>query len=155
MHPRFVRSTTDVMKRIATTAVLALVLAGSASVASAGSEEDLFGPRYHSVSVTKDGQPKALVEGTKLRIRFARHGNREDADWHSGCNFFAARIEVGEETIDFGPIVSTDISCDTSSERQDRFFARFFASDPSWTASGREATLANERVVIELRRRAN
>ncbi len=145
------------MKRSALSALASVaalgLLASATSSALAGSEEDLFGPRYHSVSVTKDGKPRSLVEGTKLRVEFTRGGRSDEARWDSGCNFFGSQIEVGETAIDFGPIVSTAIGCETAFMRQDRFFARFFASDPEWTAEGRFATLSNARIEIELKRR--
>jgi heat shock protein HslJ len=126
-----------------------------AGTALAGEEEALFGPRYHSVSVTKDGQPKPLVEGTKLWVKFT-HGDFQDSvTWRAGCNFFGAPVRVNEETLNVRRIGSTDMACIGDGRmRQDRFFANFFGSDPAWTAAGRRATLSNDRVVIELRRRA-
>ncbi len=129
------------------------VLLCTAPVAAGGDEEALFGKRYHSVSVTKDGQPFGLVRGTKLRIGFSRHRGSDWAGWDSGCNAFGAEITLEEDVIDFEPPYQTLMGCTRRLLRQDAFFDRFFASDPAWTASGRELTLWNERVTVELRRR--
>ena len=131
-----------------------VVLLGMPSPASAGDEEALFGKkRYHSVSVTKDGQPFGLVRGTKLRVGFGR-GQSDSVSWDAGCNAYGAKIRVEEDVIDVREIVSTLVGCRRRLMRQDAMFGRFFESDPAWSASGRELTLSNERMTIELRRRA-
>ncbi len=128
--------------------------AGALPVAHAGDEEALFGPRYHSVSITKDGQPRDLVKGTKLRVKFFHADDHDGVRWHSGCNYFGARIKVTNRRIETGDIAGTEIGCAPEEQRQDDFFARFFKRDPAWSAKGRHLTLSTERVVIELRRRA-
>lgn len=127
------------------------VLAAALPAAHAGEEEALFGSRYHSVSVTKDGQTRELVEGTKLRVKFFHDGERDGVRWHSGCNYFGARIEVTSKRIKTDDIIGTEIGCEE--QRQDAFFARFFSQDPRYVASGRRLTLSTDRVVVELRRR--
>jgi heat shock protein HslJ len=141
--------------RIAMAGVLgaAVALLGAASPASAGDEEALFGKRYHSVSITKDGAPKALVEGTKLRVQFSHGDDHDSILWRAGCNFFGRQIIVTEETIDTRGGSSTEMGCPNELQRQDEFFAHFFRQDPAWNASGRELTLSTDRVTIELRRR--
>jgi heat shock protein HslJ len=125
-----------------------------AGTAVAGDEEALFGPRYHSVSVTKDGDPKPLVKGTKLWVKFT-HGDFQDSvTWRAGCNFFGAPVKVNEETLNVRRIGSTDMACIGDGRmRQDNFFAHFFHQDPAWDAEGRDLTLSTERVSIELRRK--
>ena len=131
-----------------------VVLLGIPSPASAGDEEALFGKkRYHSVSVTKDGQPFALVRGTKLRVGFGR-GDPHSMGWIAGCNAFGAEFAIEEDVLDVTTTYYTLMGCTRKLLRQDALFQRFFESDPAWSASGRELTLSNERMTIELRRRA-
>lgn len=135
---------------------LVTVLLGGAPVAAAGDEAALFGKKYHSVSVTKDGKPKPLVEGTHLWVKFRQGGERASVAWRAGCNFYGARLEIEEDVLDVkrGSMVSTDMGCiGDRYRRQDDFFAGFFAKDPSWSATGDDLTLATERVTIELSRK--
>jgi heat shock protein HslJ len=136
--------------------VLAVAFLIAASPARAGDDEALFGKRYHSVSVTKDGEPLALVEGTKLRVGFIR-GKVDSASWHAGCNAYGAHIAIVKDVIDVDPksMISTAMECfGDGLARQDNFFAHFFKGDPTWSASGRDLTLGTERVTVELRKRA-
>ncbi|HYH60435.1 MAG TPA: META domain-containing protein [Solirubrobacterales bacterium] len=142
---------------VQTSALVCVVGALTAAPAAlAGDEDALFGApkakRYHSVSVTKDGNPQELVKGTKLRIGFSRKQG-DHAYWYSGCNSFQAEIEVDDSVITIDEVDQTLRGCKGALSGQDAFFAEFFESDPSWRASGRNLTLSNERVTIELRRR--
>ena len=143
--------------RIAVAGVLSavVVLLATAPVAAAGDEAALFGKKYHSVSVTKDGKPKPLVEGTHLWVKFRQDGERTSVGWRAGCNFYGARLEIEDDVLDVKrrSMISTDMGCSSDRHRQDDFFARFFAQDPSWIASGDDLTLATERVTIELSRK--
>ena len=141
--------------RLAAPALVAgAVLTAAAPIALAGDEEALFGPRYHSVSVTKDGEPKSLVADTKLRVEFFRNVERDELAWHAGCNRFGYRIIVSQSEIDTRYGASTEIGCPRDLANQDDFFARFFKQDPAWSAEGRYLTLSTERVTVELRRRS-
>jgi len=137
--------------------VLVLV-AGALTVASpalAGDEEALFGKKYHSVSVTKDGEPKPLVKGTHLWVDFRHNDENDGVAWRAGCNYYGAPIELADNILDTGQIVGTEMACiGDGLMRQDRSFVRFFRRDPAWSASGRDLTLNTNRVTIELRRRA-
>lgn len=128
-------------------------LAVSVPAGHAGDGEALFGPKYRSVSVEKNGEPRELVDGTRLQVKFAHEDGGDVVRWSSGCNLFGAQIEVSEAAIDTGEITSTDMACQNALGRQDNFFARFFAGDPSYSAEGRRLTLSTDRVEIELRRR--
>ena len=140
---------------------IGVILAGTAFVGvaatagAAGDSDALFGPRYHSVSVTKDGEPKPLVEGTKLRVKFT-HGDFQDSvTWRAGCNYFGAPVDVEEETLNVRRIGGTAMACiGDGLMRQDDFFVHFFHQDPAWDAEGRDLTLSTDRVTIEFRRRA-
>ena len=134
------------------TATAALFAAG-ASPSIAGDEEALFGKKYHSVSVTKDGQPKPLVKETKLRVQFFHAEEEDELAWHAGCNRFGYAVIVLDELLDTDYGSSTEIGCPGDLARQDIFFAHFFKRDPAWSASGRNLTLSTERVTIDLRRR--
>ena len=132
-----------------------MALFGASAPALAGDEEALFGKKYHSDSVTKDGEPRPLVKGTRLWVRFNRTEDRTSVGWRAGCNYWGARLEVLDDLLDVKgrSLVSTDMGCPSQAhQRQDEFFARFFRKDPSWDATGDDLTLATERVTIELSR---
>ena len=136
-----------------------MVVAGvlmAAPTALAGDEEALFGKKYHSASVTKDGEPKPLVKGTHLWVQFHHNDDHDGVAWRAGCNYYGARMTIAEDVIDVKrkTIISTDMACiGDHYRRQDDFFARFFAKDPAWSAEGSDLTLSTERITIELHRR--
>ena len=125
-----------------------------APVTHAGDESKLFGPAYFATSITKEGEARELVEDTRLRVKFKRDEERDAVTWSAGCNYFGARIVLGDAHIDTRQIIGTQIGCRRALARQDDWIAKFFRSDPGWTAEGRRLTLSTERVEIELRRKS-
>jgi heat shock protein HslJ len=101
---------------------------------------------FLSQSVTEDGAPRALVDGTRLRLQFFEHP-RVNAS--AGCNSLG-----GEYAIDGGAFVMTDagqteIGCDLELHDQDDWYFGFLLSSPSIVVDGDTLVLDGDGVHIE------
>ncbi|MEJ7875620.1 MAG: hypothetical protein WKF62_03095 [Solirubrobacterales bacterium] len=72
----------------------------------------LFGPAYRSTAVTKDGEPRELVDGTRLRAKFTHDDDGDALAWRAGCNYFGSRIEVTNNQIDVRRGSNTEIAAE-------------------------------------------
>ena len=135
---------------------LVLALAGlvCAPAAHAGNQgEELFGPAFKSVKVVKDGERHPLFDDATVRLKFTDHDGRDVAGWNVDCNFFGARVDVGQKRLELWRPFQTLIGCDRRRERQDRWVANFLTSDPRWSLDGRRLKLGegDDRIVLERR----
>jgi heat shock protein HslJ len=132
--------------------VIGWVAATSGSVHAGEAGSGLFGaPAYLSTSVKKNGAPHELIEGTRIRVKFAR----EDHDvirWRSGCNHYGAQVDITPKRLQVGTITSTAIGCAKRFHRQDEWVASVFEADPKWARHGRRLRLKAGDDVIKLRR---
>jgi hypothetical protein len=134
-----------------------LVLVGVGGMGSVEAQEPgsaLFGRAHLSTGVIKNGAPHALVEGTRIRVRFAHSDEGDRVRWRSGCNYYGAEVDVTAEHLNIGVIGSTAVACSKPLNRQDKWVARFFGSNPRWVRHGRRLKLMSADDVIKLRRRA-
>ena len=85
----------QVIVRIAVAALGLLLLVSCGSRAASGGLSDLRGRTCLSTAVTENGQAKALVAGTRIRLNFDDEGRRIGAN--AGCNHMGgeARVENG------------------------------------------------------------
>jgi heat shock protein HslJ len=134
---------------------IALVAAGCGdddeSMPPAQTNEDqsaglLRGQAFASTAVTEDGEPRALVAGTRIRLRF---GAGEDLRWYAGCNHFGADVEIAADIVVVGQIAGTEIGCPAELQEQDEWVAGFLGSDPGWHVSDGGLTLTTDEGVIE------
>ena len=116
---------------------------------------ELVGNRFVSKSVVRNGEPFELVEGTRIRVRFASEGRDESngVGWRAGCNHFGAPVEIRRRRLVTGEILGTEMGCRGALHRQDGWLARFFRRDPRWVLRGRRLKLRAGDDVIRLRRR--
>jgi META domain-containing protein len=133
-------------------AVISFMAMVSASDAH-GSGADALGNRYASISVTRDGEPHELVEGTRIRVRFEERAGYDAVSWRAGCDRFGARVEISPWRLITGQISSTKMKCRNPLLRQDEWLMRFLARDPRWTIGEAKLRLRSGDDVIRLRRR--
>lgn len=107
---------------------------------------DISGRTFISVSVTEDGEPHPLVEGTVIRLSF------EDGtiSASAGCNsmFGSYTIEDGILVVD--AMGMTEMGCAPALMAQDQSVAAFLGSRPAITLSGDDLTLTSETTTIQL-----
>jgi heat shock protein HslJ len=155
--------------RIKTTTllVLALVLAagacgqeripraGAADSTSASSGGEPWGKTFLSTEVTENGQPRPLVDGSRITLNFFDDGHRLGAQ--AGCNHMGGPASFQGDRLIVNDLATTEMGCDPPRHAQDEWLARFLTSRPSWARSGSTLTLDNGsvRIVLEDREVAN
>src|SRR5687767_1310518 len=148
--------------RITTTLLLLAVGLGGCGQASntqAGAAKpgsgEAWGRTFLSTSVTENGQPKPLVEGTRISLRF--DGERRQLGAQAGCNSMsgAASFEDGRLVVD--DLATTEMGCDPPRHAQDEWVAAFLTGRPRSTLDGPTLTLENgtTRMVLDDRKVAD
>jgi heat shock protein HslJ len=101
---------------------------------------------YVSVEVTERGEPRALVEGTQIRLSF--DGDAIGASL--GCNLLGGRYRVEGTTLVVEELSTTDMGCDPERHDQDAWFADLLTTGPQLLMSGDEIQLNDgvSRVVL-------
>ncbi len=112
-----------------------------------------WGRTFLSTSVTENGEPRPLVEGTRIRLSFSddRHLGAQ-----AGCNSMGARAEVsgGERgeprRLVVSDLATTDMGCHPPRHAQHEWLGRFLASRPTWQLEGPDLTLEQGSTRIQL-----
>jgi heat shock protein HslJ len=135
-------------------AVALLALAGCADAGSrAGSGggatgmDDLSGRTFLSTAVTQDGQPHALVKGSRITLSF----DDTAVGAQAGCNSMSggASLDGGVLTISGNGLASTEMGCDPPLMDQDTWLAGILTSGPTVTLDADALTLTSGDTVIE------
>lgn len=150
MRPSALRLVTVVLA-----AVLALGACGDDDepVAADGGAEPT-GPAladaYVSVGVTEGGEPRPLVEGTQIQLRF--DGSTVGASL--GCNSMGGtyRLEDGVLVVEDG-LSMTEMGCDPERHAQDEWFAGVLTSRPALAVDGDTLTITSGDTVVTLQDR--
>lgn len=103
---------------------------------------------FLATSVTENGAPKAVVDGTQIRVSFGADGR---ISANAGCNHLGgtARLEAGRLVVD-GGLVTTEMGCPQELMAQDAWLADFLSSRPELRLDGDELTLAAETMTMTL-----
>lgn len=145
--------------RTRTTITLLLLLllsagCGRGTISQSGadnSDHEPWGRTFLSTSVTENGQPKPLVEGTRISLRFS---DGREIGAQAGCNSMGgpASFEAGRLVV--GDLATTEMGCDPARHTQDEWLARFLTSRPKAELAAETLTLENDstRVVLTDRR---
>jgi heat shock protein HslJ len=137
------------MRTAATFAVLLLVSAlaagGGRQAAAPGPEP--WGRTFLSTSVTENGRPRPLVEGTRIRLTFS---DDHHLGAQAGCNSMGGPAEISDQHLVVGDLATTEMGCDPARHAQDDWLAGFLTSRPSWQLGGSSLTLEQGSTRIEL-----
>jgi heat shock protein HslJ len=112
---------------------------------SSGAEP--WGRTFLSTSVTENGRPRALVEGTRIRLTFS---DDHHLGAQAGCNSMGGPAEVADGHLVVGDLATTEMGCDPARHAQDDWLARFLTSRPGWRLEGSSLTLDQGSTRIEL-----
>lgn len=116
----------------------------------AGRPEDLWGRTFVSTRVTENGQPRALVDGTRIEMTFFVERDRRGLRWELGCNFFGTGVEITPDRLIVDEIETSDQGCRSDYQVQDDWLADFIGSDPSWELRDDKLSLTSGETIIEL-----
>ena len=124
-----------------------LVVALMAAGCGAGAAVDPLGGRdFLSTSVTADGEPFALVDGTRVRLSFA--DGRLTAS--AGCNTIGYTYQLDGDTLVVEGGAMTEMGCDPALHDQDEWLSEFLASRPTVAANGNDLVLTSDGTVMDL-----
>ena len=107
----------------------------------------LAGRTFVSESVTADGEPRPLVEGTHIEIGFSDDGRMRAT---ASCNTLSGAIEVRASRIVVGELSSTRIGCSPERHEQDRWLAAVLSADPAYVVRGTRLLLETGGTAIRL-----
>lgn len=146
-------TTRTLLLPLALVAALALGACGrgestQAGAAGSGGDEP-WGRTFLSTEVTENGQPKALVAGTRITLNFVEDGHRMGAQ--AGCNSMGGTATFEGGRLIVNDLATTEMGCDPPRHAQDEWLGRFLTGRPEWSRSGATLTLDNgtTRIVLQ------
>jgi len=119
---------------------------GSDDGSGAESQAGLEGREFWSTSMTEGGEPKTLVDGTRITLRFS--GDQIGAS--AGCNSMGGTFAVEGSTLRVTDLFMTEMGCDPDRSDQDDFVASALLASPTITLDGNDLTLATSDATIQL-----
>lgn len=131
-------------------AVLVLAVATGCAGREAGQGADLRGNVYVSTSVSEQGKPRALVEGTKVELRFTDDGRLLA---NAGCNQMQGPVQLGDGKLAVAEISTTAMGCPKPElHEQDDWLSKLLDARPSWRLDGANLVLTGSNAEIVLAR---
>jgi heat shock protein HslJ len=109
--------------------------------------ESLAGRTFLSEQVTEGGEPRPLVEDTRIEIGFSEDGRLRAT---AGCNTLSGAVEVRAGRIVVGELASTRIGCPPERHDQDRWLAEVLTADPGYDLRGTRLLLESGDTAIRL-----
>lgn len=123
-------------------------MGGKPSTAGDDAVADFAGRTFVSTAVTEQGEPRKLVDGTKVTLVFAKDG------WlglEAGCNHISADdLSLDGGALRAGAMGTTDMACEPELMDQDQWLIEFVDSEPSWRLDGDQLVLTSAGTEIQL-----
>ena len=107
---------------------------------------DLDGRQFWSTAVFESGEPRVLVEGTRITISF----DGDDIGASAGCNSLGGGYLVDDGVVLVNDMAMTEIGCDPRRHDQDEFVAALLTARPSISLQGDHLVLTAGDTIIEL-----
>lgn len=135
--------------RIALAVLLVAVTSGCTGGRGAGQESaNLRGKVYVSSSVTEQGKPRALVEGTKVDLRFT---DDDRLIANAGCNMMQGPVSLDGGKIAVADISMTAMGCPKPElHQQDEWLSKLLDAKPSWKLDGANLVITGQDTEIVL-----
>lgn len=121
---------------------------GDADGGGDGGGGSLAGRTFVSESVTEDGQPRPLVDGTRIRLTVHDDGGGIGAD--AGCNIIGGQLARTPHRLVIDDLTSTEMACPPDRGEQDEWLAGFLDADPTYALRGPRLRLVVGATVIRL-----
>ena len=128
--------------------LVSLLFATTACSVLGGDDEavDLADREFWATEVVENGTPRALVEGTRIVLRF----QAADLGASAGCNSLGGSYSLDGDRLVVGDLFMTEMGCDPARHAQDDFVVGFLASNPQVTLDGTDLELTADSVVMRL-----
>ncbi|ALG13621.1 META domain-containing protein [Kibdelosporangium phytohabitans] len=138
------------MRRVVIVGALGLLAAGcggGGTTAPGGNQPNLSGQVFLSKSVTEDGKPRQLVDGTRIRLEFTQQG---EIRVRAGCNHMSGPVDTSNSRLSADGLAVTDMGCDKPRHEQDTWLTGLLGSKPEWRYDGTTLTLKSGATQIQL-----
>lgn len=129
-------------------AALGFLLVACGSLAGSGGTTDLRGRTFLSTGVTENGQPKSLVQGTRILLNFSADGTKIGAN--AGCNHMGGDARVDNGRLFVGDMASTMMGCDGGRNEQDAWVAKLLMDKPTIQLTGAELVIKSATAEVRL-----
>jgi heat shock protein HslJ len=123
--------------------ILSTVALGACQPAA---QPSLAGRTFLSVGITENGAPKALVDGTRIRLDFKDGSISANA----GCNQIGGEFQLQNGILVLGALSQTEMGCDPARMAQDTWLVGVLGSKPRLTLAGDQLSIDAGSVVIHL-----
>jgi heat shock protein HslJ len=128
--------------------VLLLAVTAACGSPSAGQGADLRGKVYVSSSVTEQGQPRAMVEGTRVELRFTDDGRLLA---QAGCNQMQGPVDLDGGKLSVTDLGMTAMGCPKPElHQQDDWLSKLLGATPSWKLDGTNLVVSGSNAEIVL-----
>ncbi|WP_144065202.1 META domain-containing protein [Lentzea albidocapillata] len=128
--------------------LIAVVLLVTACGSAGGGGNGVQGKVFTSTSVTEQGQPRTLVAGTKVELRFTADGRLLA---NAGCNQMQGPVTLDDGKLTVTDLSTTDMACPAQGlQEQDEWLSKLLNGKPSWRLDGPNLVLtgANAEIVL-------
>lgn len=126
--------------------------AGSPAAPAAPAAPLPVGRTFVSTGVTSGGQPKALVNGTTIRLTI---GTDNVIAVQAGCNTISGRVRLdGTTLVATDDLAMTAIGCPANLSEQDGWIYGFFRGRPTWKLTGSDLVLTGGDLALMFTDRA-
>lgn len=106
------------------------------------------GKVFSSTSVTEQGKPRTLVEGTKVELRFT---DDDRLLANAGCNQMQGPVSLANGKLTVTDLSTTDMACPTPGlHEQDEWLSKLLAATPSWRMDGANLVITGPDAEIVL-----
>ncbi|NIC04891.1 META domain-containing protein [Billgrantia bachuensis] len=119
---------------------LAIVLAGCASMESPMHDEPLENTYW---KLTRVGNVTAEVADNQREAHFVLHAEENRVAGSTGCNRLAGSYQLEDDTLSFGPLITTRMACLQGGETEQAFLGALEAV-ATWQVEGEALTLKDE-----------
>jgi heat shock protein HslJ len=127
--------------------LLPLVAAACGDASSSGNTAKLVGRTFLSDSITVEGEQRALVAGTHIRITFYTD-RRITAS--AGCNMLSGAFDTEDGRLVVDELGSTEMGCDAARHAQDEWLASVLTGNATYVLDDARLQLRTADSVLEL-----
>ena len=116
------------------------------------SAEQLWGRTFVSVAVSESGQPRPLVDETRIELTFDDSGTERSLRWWAGCNHHGSSdLELTDTHLSVGQVSGTDADCDPPElHAQDDWLKDLLQVGVAWHLDTERLLLTSGQTRIEL-----
>ena len=128
--------------------LLAATGCGDRPAGAGGGGGELRGKVFVSTSVTEQGKPRALVDGTSVELRFTDDGRLIA---NAGCNMMQGPVSLDDGKLSVGDLSVTAMGCPKPElHTQDDWLSKLLSATPSWQLKDSNLVLTGSDAEIVL-----